>query len=310
VSKSILTVQNINSSSKQQLVGLSAALITVLIWASYFLSLKVGSLTALTLIELSLFRYAVPALVLLPIFIKSINEYKKVPKVYLFGVILGGGLPFFLLSGYAVELTQVAYGSTLIPGVAPLFVTFIAVWVYKQAFPTFRKWGLFLIVFGVFCMLFYASSNFDLSLLLGQNMLILCAISWALFTISIRQSGLAPLKVASLASLPNGFIIVLWILFTQPELGYSQLSMSELLGQIVVQGLIVGICSGICFSAAIVRIGAEKTAALGAITPVVATFFAVVFLGEQVYTSLLIGMILVISGVVVASGVFHGERVS
>lgn len=310
MSKTILNVQSINTSPKQQLVGLSAALITVLIWASYFLSLKVGSLTALTLVELALFRYAVPALILLPIFIKSINEYKKVPKIYLLGIILGGGIPFFLLSGYGVQLTQVAYGSTLIPGVAPLFVTIIAVLVYKQVFPTFRKWGLLLIVSGVFCMLAYASSSFDTSLLIGQNMLILCAVSWALFTISIRQSGLAPLKVAALASLPNGLFILLWILFTKPELGYSYLSMSELLGQIVVQGLIVGIFSGICFSAAIVRIGAEKTAALGAITPVVATFFAVLFLGEQIYSTLLIGMFLVISGVVLASGVFHGEKVS
>jgi len=116
MARTLLTVENINSTSKQQTIGLIFALITVLIWSSYALSLRIGALTPLTLVELTFFRYAVPGLILLPVFIKSINEYKKVPSLYLIGIILGSGLPFFLLSGYAMELTQVAYGSTLIPG--------------------------------------------------------------------------------------------------------------------------------------------------------------------------------------------------
>lgn len=310
MSRTILSVQNINSNHREQILGLIFALITVLIWSSYALSLRIGALSPLTLIELTFFRYAIPGLILLPIFIKSIKEYKKVPPVYLAGIILGSGLPFFLLSGYGMQLTKVIYGSTLIPGTIPLFVTLIAVIIYKQPFPIFRQWGIIIICSGVGAMIIQASSNWDKSLLLGQVLFIFSALLWSLFTISIRQSGLAPLKVAALAALPNGLIITLWIIITKPELGYAVLPFTSILGQLIVQGIIVGIFSGIFFSAAIIRIGAEKTSAIGAATPAVATFLAIILLKEQIEISLLFGMTLVISGVFLASGVLNGERVS
>ena len=310
MSKTILTVEDINNTSKDQIMGLFAALITVLIWSSYALSLRIGALTPLTLVELTFFRYAVPGLILLPIFIKSLKDYKNVPPIYLFGIILGSGLPFFLLSGYGMKLTQVAYGSTLIPGTIPLFVTLIAVIVYKQLLPAFRQWGIIIICCGVIAMLMDAGSTWDTDLLLGEALFILSAFLWSLFTISIRQSRLAPLKVAALAALPNGVIITLWILLTDPKLGYEALAISEVIGQFFVQGIVVGIFSGVFFSAAIVRIGAEKTSAIGAATPAVATFLATIILGEQMDMYLLIGMGLVIGGVFLASGVLNGEKVS
>ncbi len=310
MSKTILTIENINSTSKQQIIGLFLALITVLIWSSYALSLRIGALSPLSLTELTFFRYAVPGFILLPIFIKSLKDYRKVPPIYLFGIIFGSGVLFFFLSGYGMQLTQVAYGSTLIPGTIPLFVSLIAVIVYKQTLPNFRKWGIIIICIGVVIMLIQTETNWSNSLLIGQALLISSAFLWSLFTISIRQSGLAPLKVAALGAFPNGIFITIWILVTNPELGYSSLPMSAVLGQLIVQGIIVGVFSGICFSGAIIRIGAEKTSAIGAATPAVATILATIMLNEYLNTSILIGMLLVISGVFLASGVLNGERVS
>ena len=308
--KNVLIVEDITSTPKQQIVGVVFALITVLIWSSYALSLRIGALTPLTLEELTFFRYAIPGLILLPIFIKSISDYKKVPLVYLLGIVIGSGLPFFFFSAHGMKLTQVAYGSTLIPGTIPLFVTLIAVIIYKQALPSFRKWGIFIIISGVIAMLIHAGSNWDKTLLIGQGLFILSAMLWSLFTISIRQSGLSPLKVAALAALPNGVLITLWILITSPELGYTDLPIASVIGQMIVQGLIVGIFSGVCFSAAIVKIGAEKTSAIGAATPAVATFIATILLGEQMDIYLVFAMALVIAGVFLASGIINGEKVS
>lgn len=308
--QSILTIKDIKNSPKQQILGLLFAFITVLIWSSYFLSLRMGALTSLNLAELAIFRYAIPGLLLFPIFIKSIAEYKKVPFIYLLGIILGSGLPFFLLSGYGIKLTQVAYGSTLIPGTIPLFVTLIAVLIYKQPLPSFRQWGILIIGCGVIAMLTHAGASWDTSLIFGQGLFLVCSFLWSLFTISIRQSGLSPLKVAALATLPNGVLITLWIIITHPKLGYCALSISAVLGQLLVQGIIIGIFSGVCFSAAIMRIGAEKTSAIGALTPAVATFLATIILGEHVDMYVILGMGLVIGGVFLASGVVHGERIS
>ncbi len=60
MSKTILTVQNINTTSKQQIFGLLLAIITVLIWSSYALSLRIGALSPLTLEELTFFSLCNP----------------------------------------------------------------------------------------------------------------------------------------------------------------------------------------------------------------------------------------------------------
>ncbi|MCP4969847.1 MAG: DMT family transporter [Arcobacter sp.] len=304
----ILTVKDIRITKKQEVIGIIFALITVLIWSSYALSLRVAALSPLTLIELTFFRYAIPGFLLLPIFIKSFKEYRKVPPLYIFGIVFGSGVLFFLFSGLGMQLTKVAYGSTLIPGTIPLFVTLLAVIVYKQAFPSSRKIGISTICFGVIVMLIHAGSSFDVNLLIGQGLFLLSALMWSFFTIGIRQSGLSPLKVAALAAVPNGFFILLWIIVTMPELAYMQLSFYSLIAQAFVQGIIIGIFSGICFSAAIVRLGAEKTSAIGALTPACATFLATIFLGEEMDINLLLGMTLVIVGVFLASGVLKSQR--
>lgn len=310
MSTTILKVETISSTPKQQIFGLGAAIITVFIWSSYFLSLRIGALTPLTLVELTFFRYAIPGLLLLPVFIKSLKDYSRVPVLYLLGIMIGSGLPFFLFSAYGMQLTQVAYGSTLIPGTVPLFVTLIAVIIYKQPLPTFRQFGLLGICVGIVALIIPVKSSLESKLLLGQGVFIVCAFLWAIFTISIRQSRLSPLKVAALAALPNGLVITLWIAITNPNLGYMALPVSAVLGQVMVQGILVGILSGLCFSTAIMRIGAEKTSAIGAATPALATFLATIMLGEEITMSLLMGMGFVIGGVFIASGVLNGEKVS
>ncbi|MDC0932227.1 DMT family transporter [Arcobacteraceae bacterium] len=310
MSNSHAITSDISILEKRQRNGLILAVITVLIWSSYALSLRVGAITPLTIAELTLFRFAIPGLILLPIFIKSIKNYRKVPLIYLLGIVIGSGLPFFSVSAYAMKLTQVAYGSTIILGTTPLFVTIMAIIFYKQKLPFFRFLGLSTISSGVVLMLLEAGSDWNETLLIGQVLFLYCACLWAIFTVSIRFSKLAPLEVAALSALPNGILITLWIITTQPELGYSLLSTTELLSQMFVQGIIVGIFSGVCFSLAISRVGAEKTAAIGAATPVVATTIAIIMLGEQISIILFIGMALVISGVFLASGVLHGEKVS
>jgi len=308
----ILRVEDISNSSKQKLIGLAFACIAVLIWSIYFLSLRFGALSSLNLEDLALFRYAIPGILLFPIFIKSIKDYKKVPIIYLLGITVGSGLAFFLLSAYGMQLTPVVYGSTLVPGTTPLFVSLIAVVIYKQNLSYIRKYGLISIALGIVVMLIQAKSGSMLNtdLLLGQGIFIFCALLWAFFTLSIRQASLAPLKVAALAAFPNAVIIIIWTISTQEKFGYMDLEISEIITQMLVQGILVGIISGMCFAAAISRIGAETSAAIGAMTPAVATFIASISLNEQMNFSLILAMFLIMIGVLLASGIFKSKKES
>lgn len=310
MSASILKVQNININSKQKIIGFVLVFITILIWSIYFLSLRISSLSTLSLEELTLFRYAIPGILLFPIFIKSLKDYKKVPLIYLLGIVIGSGLAFFLLSAYAMSLTPVVYGSTLVPGTAPLFVSLIAVLIFKQELSSLRKWGLVCIILGIISMLIQAKSETTLNtnLLLGEGIFIFCALLWAFFTISIRQASLPAIKVAALAAFPNAVLIIIWTLFSQTEFTYMNLELSEVLTQVLVQGILVGIISGMCFSAAIARIGAEKAAAIGALTPAFATFLASIYLKEKLSFLVFIAMVLIIIGVCLSSGILKDKK--
>ncbi|ATG76058.1 hypothetical protein AN401_19255 [Zobellella denitrificans] len=252
-----------NANAAQRGLGYLAAAGTVLIWSVYFLSLRLGALSPLGPLDITLFRYAVPGLVLLPLLLARRARIRAVNPLWLLGMVLGAGLPFFLLSVLGMGLAPVVQGSTLIPGTA---------------------------------------------LGLGQGLFLLCSLLWALFTICVRQSGLRPLEVAAVVTVPNGALVAAWLLLGQVPLTLSQVPVQEWLAQLLVQGLVVGLGAGFLFGYAIGRLGAEISAAIGSLTPVCATLLAWCWLGEHIAPLTGLGLGLVTLGVIGASGLVSRAR--
>lgn len=300
---SVLHVQPMIVNPQVKLLGIGAALLTVLIWSSYFLSLRLGARSALTTYEIALFRFAIPGLILAPLFFRHFKQIAQVPKLYLTGLLVGGGLPFFLLGAWGMQTGQVAEGSTLIPGVAPLFVTSLAVLIFKQPLSQWRFIGLILIASGVFA--FVANSVLGEGSLKAQMVFLWASFFWALFAISLRQCGLKPLVAASVVTLPTALILISYGLISQPELGWTQISSTELLAQMFTQGIAAGLASSFLFAFAISKLGAEVTSAIGSLTPVAASTIALVWLGEQLSSSILLGIVLISFGVLFASGLVN-----
>ena len=296
-------VQPIQASNREQLRGLLAAFGTVAIWSSYFLSLKLGALSPLSTFDLSLLRFGIPALLLIRIFWKALPSYKQTPWVYRLGIILGGGLPFFVVSASAMKASGVLFGSTLIPGVAPLFVTLLAVTLFKQPLPKKRLAGLAAILVGTMALLAGAWFQGSVSIFIGASLFVVCAFSWALFTLSVRQSQLKPLQVSALAAVPNGMLMLALFAVYSPKSMLFQIPTSELIAQAFTQGILVGICSGLLYSLAISKLGAEKTSAIGSLTPLVSTLLAVIILNETLDIIPVLGLCLVATGVLLTSRV-------
>ena len=137
----------------------------------------------------------------------------------------------------------------------------------------------------------------------------MCSFLWALFTISVRQSGLKPLEVTAVLTVPNGILLVAWGLVVQPELTWNSLPAGDLIALILTQGIAVGLGSGILYAYAITRLGAEVTSAVGSMTPVCATLLAAMLLSESIELTALFGSILVTAGVICLSGVLNRASV-
>ncbi|EWG99020.1 hypothetical protein Q427_27370 [Halomonas sp. BC04] len=199
---SLIVVQPLISSGAHRLMGYGAALGMVLIWSFYFLSLRQGALSPISRLDMTLFRYAVPGLLLLPLLLRRWSMIRMVSPVWLLGMVLGAGLPFFLLGAIGMGWAPVAQGSTLIPGTAPLFVTLLAVTLFRQPFSRWRRVGLAAVLVGVVCLI--AAGMGDTAILgEGQLLFLVCSLLWAVFTVSVRQSGLSPLEAAAVVTVPT-----------------------------------------------------------------------------------------------------------
>lgn len=284
-------------------LGLCAAFVSILIWASWLVSMRAGMTNTLTALDLGILRFSPPALLLFPFLWRARAQVKAVSPILLLGIVCGAGLPFFYLSATGLKYAPASHAGLLILGAFPFFVTLLAVLFYQEKVSRERKIGLSFVCAGVLVL-------FSLSLLTapentwkGDLLLLAASFFWAVYTVSLRIAGLPPLVSTALMGLVS--FIALAILWTTGLVssGLAEASWDMLAGQILVQSLLVGLMTGFSYGYAIQKLGAENMAAIGAFTPVLSALIAIPVLGEHLEGYSIAGLIFVSVGVVIASGI-------
>jgi len=292
---------------RQYHLGVISALVTACIWASWLISVKLGASSALTMFDLSMMRYGMPALLFAYFTFQARQQIRKVPVHILGGISLGAGVPFFYLASQGMNFAPVSHAGLLIPGTFPLFVTAIAVLVYKEPLSSQRLMGLAAIAIGIVTLLaesFFANSG---QVLTGDLYFLGASFCWALFTVSLRVSGLPPLAATGLLGLVSCSILLILFalgLIDSGILGVNgTFDFNLIMTQFLIQGVMVGLVTGFSYGFAIRKIGAENTAALGSLTPVIASIAAYPILAETLSINGVLAMSLICFGVLCASGV-------
>ena len=290
-------------------LGYLSITVTLLIWASFFLSLKGGANSNLTPADIALTRFFIPALVLLPLVWKARNIVTTVPTRYLLGMFIGSGLPYLLVAGTAMQFVPVSHGSALVPGTLPLFVTGIAVLFFKQPLSRHRVAGLATVLLGIMLFLGASLSSFNFEYTKG-HMLFLCgSLMWAIFTISARVANLDALVSAGFISLCSTLLLLLLIVNGSlpshlADTPIARWPFTELAVHTAVQGVGAGLIAAFTYLYAVKTLGAERSAAFGSATPAIATLLAIPLFGEipDTLTWLTLGSICI--GSLVASNIF------
>ncbi|MCG9681079.1 DMT family transporter [Vibrio sp. Isolate23] len=295
--------------------GYLAMAATLLLWSGFFLSLRDGAHSDLTTADIALVRFLIPAIVLLPLVIKSKSVIKRVPKRYIMGMFLGCGLPYLLIVGAGMQLAPVSDGSALIPGTLPLFVSGIAVVLFKQPLSSHRILGLTLVVSGIAAFLYQGFSQPDSHLLKGYLLFLIGSLMWATFTICARVSSLNPLITAGFISLLSTLALPALIFSGNIDsylfkTNVAEWPWKELAGHITLQGIGAGIVAAYTYLHAISVLGAERTAAFGAATPAIATLLAIVVFNEQPTVLGWFALGLICVGSLIASNVFMKQDAS
>lgn len=91
-------------------------------------------------------------------------------------------------------------------------------------------------------------------------------------------------------------------------MGAFTMPIGEVLTQVAVQGIIVGIFSSVFYGYAILRVGAESTSAVASLTPVTASVLAWLLLDDHLSFIGVIALTLTTASVLLASGVLHKNQ--
>lgn len=285
--------------------GIAAALLTTLMWASWFISVKLGVESSLTTFDLAIARYGMPAIVFSYFTFRAREQLKKTPWPLLLGICLGAGLPFFFLGSLGMHYAPVAHAGVLLPGTFPFFVTGIAVLFYRERLSKNRLIGLVAIALGVVILLAQSFTSSDENIWKGDLIFLLASLCWSVFCVCVRVSGLSSFVVAglfgSVSSLMLLFLLLTGAVNSGISFSFSNAPLGFYVVQFIVQGVLVGLIASVSFSFAISKIGAENTTMIGSLTPVIVIVLAFFVFSEMPTHLDLLAMVLVCFGVLRAS---------
>lgn len=234
-------------------LGYAAIITTLFLWSGFFLSLRGGAISNLQPADIALARFLIPAIVLLPFVLTSMDNIRAVPSKYLLGIVVGSGLPYLLVAGTAMHFAPVSHGSALIPGTLPLFVSAIAVVCYQQPLSQHRIIGLSAVLLGILIFLLSnVGAEYNWLQLKGHLLFLVGSLMWAGFTISARVANLSAYVCAGFVSLISFALLIIavgfgWLdsyLATTPV---NQWPWNELFGHLILQGIGAGLLASFTF---------------------------------------------------------------
>lgn len=281
------------------------AFLTVTVWSVTFLSTKV-LLTRFTPVEILVYRFALAWLTLFVLHPRiRVPASLKEELTFALAGVFGGGL-YFLGENTALSLS-LASSVSLLVSTAPL-VTIFAVRIFlpheaERAGSARRTLvGSLLALAGV--ALTILNGRFALGLNpLGDSLALICAVSWALYTVIIRRIGtdLHPLYVTRKVFFYTLVSIVPVLFFSPIRLDFSPFRDPAILGNLAFLSLAGSGGAYVIWNAAINELGATKTNNIIYLIPGLTLLFSALFIGEPVTPVAVFGAVLTVGGVWLAS---------
>lgn len=293
--------------NRNLVIGLLAALAAALIGSGWQIASRHGVTTTLGPLEIAVLRYGVPALVLLPLLLRTGLLPAGLPRRRLALLVLGGGLPFGLLVLAGAQWAPAAHMGIFMAGSVPLFTALGARLAHGEHITGLRLAGLLLIGGGM--AVFGASGLADAPhTWRGDLLFVLAAMVWAVYTLVFRGSGLTPWQGAAVINAWSMLLLLpLLLVFGAPRLLTAP--WVDVAWQALGQGVVAGLLGLVTYMIAIARLGSARASLSAALVPLSTALGAAWLLGEPLVPGTLAASGLVACGVALASGVWP-RRVS
>lgn len=281
-------------------VGYIAIGITVLIWASFAVSVRATGNAALSPADVSLMRFGVPALVLIPFLPSRISAIRQLRFMDAVMIMTGAGLPFFLLAIAGGARTSATHVGALIPGTTPLAVALL-LWLFARHRPKARLLRAICVILAGVGVLIAGQGVPNRAGAEGVGLLLAASLLWAIYTLGLRRSGLDAVGCALILTLPSSALLVLLMATGVLTSNFGTFSLREALPFIAFQGIGAGVVASLTYTVAIARLGPARCAAIGSLAPALAALIAVPVLGETLTLPIVIAVLTISVGVALAS---------
>jgi drug/metabolite transporter (DMT)-like permease len=291
------------------MTGYCAAVVAVLIWASYPVATRAAVTGSFAAEELVTLRFGVGALLFLPYLFVHFRAIGR--EAWLRGVPLtlfqGAGMGALVIFG--LQFAPATHQAALGPGVSPAWVALLGFVIFARRPSARLVVGATLCAMGV-CALTWASAvKGDANALAGDAMFLTASALGALYVLQLRNWGVGAMQAAAIVTVYSALVVVPWHLWSAPQ-PLWRVAPLELLWQTLWQGVLIGCVALVALNHAITRLGAERSSALIALVPVLSAMLALVFLGEVPSPGEIAGILSIAAGVSVAAARYSGSPAS
>jgi drug/metabolite transporter (DMT)-like permease len=283
----------------------AAAIAAVTMWAGWAVATR-GTLSAqagqLNVWDLVALRFMVAAVITLPIALRHPPRLARLGPWRSVLAIGMGGFSFSLCNTGGLAFAPAAHGGAMTAPLGAVFTGLLAAFVLNERLSPRRSLGLVLIVAGAGAVvLANAVAAPPASLYLGHALFIGAAAQWATYTVIMRRAGLYPLEALSIACLGSALLYLpAWLVLHGPATLLAA-PWQTLAVQGVLHGVIGQTASIALFNFAVMRLGASRAAACGALVPPMVAAGATLFLDEPPQLAELPGLAALTAGVWLAT---------
>lgn len=261
-------------------LGYVAIALAVLIWAGWAVATRAAMTERQDPLDIALFRYLTPAILLLPFIWKKGLFPKGENPLLLIIMTIGWGGPFVILISNGLKTIEAALFGPFVPGFLPLVVASWGYFVEGDRMRAGRRLGLILIACALAMVVVPAALEGNSNILTGAPWLLAACFGWSSFTIAFRKTRLTGAEAAAYVCLYSSpFLILAAAIFGTRVFEYT---LGGALFQMLVQGVLSGAISVAAFGYAIHVLGVARASAITSLVPVCAAIGGWMLLGEQI----------------------------
>ena len=274
------------------------ALLTVMVWAVTFVSSKLLLANGLPPAEIFFLRFALAYIGVLPFAPKRL--WCRNAKHELLMLVLGvtGGSAYFLAENTALKYTY-AGNVCLLVSSTPLLIALLSLWLGKNEKPTKRLVIGSVVAFaGVALVVANDWSHVRLKFA-GDILALLAALTWAFYQLLIKHAyaHYSALFITRKVFAYGLLSILLYFAFFPPEVELSIFARPVVITNLLFLGLVASCACYLSWNVVIGNIGSVASSNYIYLQPLIAASVSAVVLSEPITWVMLLGMVLIVSGV-------------